>query len=74
MITAQQYRRFWLGCVKRTATGMIVASAFGVACIFLDWFGHAGWGYPWYSLPFVLAFTAMGLAVRKLATFLLRQP
>ena len=73
MITMQQYRRFWLGCVKRTATGMIVVAVLGIACVFLDWFSHAGWGYPWYSLPFLFTLIAVAVGVRKLATFVLRQ-
>jgi hypothetical protein len=38
-----------------------------VLCILLDWFGHAGWGYPWYAGVMAIALLVVAIGVGKLA-------
>jgi hypothetical protein len=40
--------------------------------ILVDWVGGAGWGYPWYALPFALLMIGLATVLRKVAIAALR--
>ncbi|MDP1749347.1 MAG: hypothetical protein Q8L22_07810 [Reyranella sp.] len=39
-----------------------------------DLIGLSHWGYPWWSIFFVLAFVAFGYGLQRLMKFILRDP
>jgi hypothetical protein len=40
--------------------------------ILVDWVGGAGWGYPWYALPFALLMIGLAIVLGKVAIAALR--
>jgi hypothetical protein len=72
VITLRQYRRFLLHVARWWALAAFAVGAVLVACILVDWLGYADWGYPWWSLLFVIGFIAFAIGVRKGASILLK--
>ena len=67
------YYRALYTAIKWVAVAMIAVGAIIFACVLLDWFGHAGWGYPWWSLPFLIVYIAVSVIIWKLAANALRR-
>lgn len=62
------YRRLLLHAAKWWAASTAFVCMIIATCILSDWIGRIGWGdYPWYSLPAVLAFTALAVVIRRAA-------
>ena len=72
-------RHLWLVAqsVRWISAAIFVVGLIILGCILIDWIGHRGWGYPWFSLPATLAIIAAALpfcsvAPAQAVTFKLR--
>jgi hypothetical protein len=55
-----------------STASLIVAGIIGL-CILADWFGHLGWGYPWYAAVFLILYSTIALAVNRGLSALIKQ-
>jgi hypothetical protein len=55
------YYFMWFGVL------LAIVAAIIFACILADWFGHAGWGYPLWSGPFVVILIGLGVLIFRVA-------
>jgi hypothetical protein len=55
-----------------SATCLIVAGIIAL-CILADWFGHLGWGYPWYAAVFLILFSTIAFGINRRASALIQQ-
>jgi len=67
------YYRFILTLIKWFSVMFLATGAIIGICILLDWFGHFGWGYQWYSLPALALFIVVGLLIHKAAVYALKR-
>jgi hypothetical protein len=55
--------------VLRTANlisvALLLLAAIIALCVAADWIGHLGWGYPWYVLPFLIAYAVGAFALHR---------
>ncbi len=47
-----------------SAAGLIVAGIIAL-CILADWFGHLGWGYPWWVAVFLIVYSIIVFAINR---------
>jgi predicted tellurium resistance membrane protein TerC len=59
--------------IKWISTAGLVVVGIIAVCMLLDWLGHMGWGYQWYSPLALAAFAAVAVVIHKGATFALRK-
>jgi hypothetical protein len=66
------YYRYLLRSVRLICALMIAGNTVLILCVLLDWAIKAGWGYPWWSLLFLLAMLAFAVLIRRGAAWGLR--
>ena len=72
MTYQERYFRFLLHILRWWSVGLGIVSTIILACILLDWFGHAGWGCPWYAAVIAIVLLGVAIGLWKLAKFGLR--
>ena len=66
------YHRSLLHFLKWFAVAYGSVATLIAMLILVDWIGDAGWGYPWYALPFALFMIGVAILLRKVAIAALR--
>ncbi len=67
------YSRFIRLSMRSVCTLIVSGSVIIGLCVLLDWFGHAGWGYPWWSMLFLIGIATVALVVRHWLVASLKQ-
>jgi hypothetical protein len=65
------YYRIFFQFIRWWAVAFIAIAGLIGICVLIDWFGHVGWGYPWYSLPVLAASIVIGVLIYKAAVYAL---
>jgi hypothetical protein len=63
--------KFVLHAMRFIAAWIIAGWALLLLCVLVDWFAKRGWGYPWWSAPFLLGGIAIAVLIRRAAAWAL---
>jgi len=62
-----------LRAFKWISASCLVVAGIIALCVLADWFGHLGWGYPWYAAAFLFLFSTIAFAINRGASALIKQ-
>jgi hypothetical protein len=68
------YYRLVCRSIQVVSILLVASSGIFAAVLLMDWFGHAGWGYPWWSVFLVVGQAIFGVLMFKLMRVALRYP
>jgi hypothetical protein len=72
MTLFDRYHRFLLYFVKWWCVAFVAVSTIVIVCVLADWIGRIGWGYPWWSLPVLIAALVGAMVLHRIAAAALR--
>ena len=67
------YYVFVLNAIKWVSVASLAILGAIAVCILIDWLGHVGWGYQWYSPLALVVFAAVAVLINRGAAFALRR-
>lgn len=59
--------------MKWSCTWILAVAVIIGICVLLDWFGHLGWGYSWWSVTFLIGVSAVAIVVRRMLVVTLKR-
>lgn len=59
------YHRLMLGAFYLWSALILVATTIIGLCVIADWVFHLGWGYPWWSVPFLAISFLVAFAINR---------
>jgi hypothetical protein len=70
-------QRWYYLLILRAAKGIsaacLIVAGIIALCVLADWFGHLGWGYPWYAGAFLILISTIAFAINRGASALIKQ-